>query len=299
LSPARARAHPRRLRRRAPPANAAPRRPRRVQARADREARPALAAIMRNQERNGERNRERAEAGAARSRRASLTRRTWPDSRYRMPPWISLDERLLVPDARSPRSGGARASRARPRPARPRRPGCRRRQRRRSYGNRRPPLVPALLAAISRRQRDSRRATGSSPASSLCSPPHERSNRHQGTLGAGDRATSGFGLATARAIASQGCHVAITGRRETACTRPRGRSGALPRRGGPPPVRRARSRQVARPRGRVRSPSKLDILVNNAGSLGAQPAPGGQPPRRGSAPGSPPRPRAGGPRGGP
>ena len=60
-----------------------------------------------------------------RSRHASNTRRRWPCSRYRSPPWISRELRELVPAAKSPCSIKAvriprmAASRAMPAPVAP------------------------------------------------------------------------------------------------------------------------------------------------------------------------------------
>jgi len=93
-------------------------------------------------------------------------------------------------------------------------------------------------------------------------------------------ATSGFGLATARAIASQGCHVAITGRREDRLQaaageiRDRYRVEAVPL--------RFDVRDLAQVRlaleGASDLLSKLDILVNNAGlALALDPLQAGSP----------------------
>ena len=93
-------------------------------------------------------------------------------------------------------------------------------------------------------------------------------------------ATSGFGLATAHAIASQGCHVAITGRREdrleTAAReiRDRHRVEALPLRFDV----RELSQVRAALEGASGLLSKLDILVNNAGlALALEPIQAGDP----------------------
>ncbi|HMI31395.1 MAG TPA: SDR family NAD(P)-dependent oxidoreductase, partial [Candidatus Limnocylindrales bacterium] len=80
-------------------------------------------------------------------------------------------------------------------------------------------------------------------------------------------ATSGFGLATAHAIASQGCHVAITGRREDRLhaaageIRDRYRVEAVPLRFDVRDLAQVRSALE----GASDLLSKLDILVNNAG----------------------------------
>ena len=93
-------------------------------------------------------------------------------------------------------------------------------------------------------------------------------------------ATSGFGLATARALAAEGCHVAITGRRED---RLRSTAGEI-----------AKAHQVetlplrfdVRDLAQVRAAlegakgllGKVDILVNNAGlALALDPIQGGDP----------------------
>jgi len=93
-------------------------------------------------------------------------------------------------------------------------------------------------------------------------------------------ATSGFGLATARALAAEGCHVAITGRRED---RLRSTAGEI-----------AKDHQVetlplrfdVRDLAQVRAAlegakgllGKIDILVNNAGlALALDPIQGGDP----------------------
>ena len=93
-------------------------------------------------------------------------------------------------------------------------------------------------------------------------------------------ATSGFGFATARAIASQGCHVAITGRREDRLQAAAGeirdcyRVEAVPL--------RFDVRDLAQVRlaleGASDLLSKLDILVNNAGlALALDPLQAGSP----------------------
>ena len=80
-------------------------------------------------------------------------------------------------------------------------------------------------------------------------------------------ATSGFGLATARALAAQGCHVAITGRRDDRLQavaneiRDRHRVDALALRFDVRELSQVRS-SLEGARGLL---SKLDILVNNAG----------------------------------
>jgi 3-hydroxy acid dehydrogenase/malonic semialdehyde reductase len=93
-------------------------------------------------------------------------------------------------------------------------------------------------------------------------------------------ATSGFGLATAHAIASQGGHVAITGRREdrlravAAEIRDRYRVEALPLRFDVRDLAQVRSALEGTP-GLL---SKLDILVNNAGlALALDPLQSGSP----------------------
>ena len=93
-------------------------------------------------------------------------------------------------------------------------------------------------------------------------------------------ATSGFGLATARAIASQGCHVAITGRREDRLQaaageiRDRYRVEAVPLRFD---VRDLAQVRIAL-EGASDLLSKLDILVNNAGlALALDPLQAGSP----------------------
>jgi len=80
-------------------------------------------------------------------------------------------------------------------------------------------------------------------------------------------ATSGFGLATARALAAQGCHVAITGRRDYRLQavaneiRDRHRVDALALRFDVRELSQVRS-SLEGARGLL---SKLDIVVNNAG----------------------------------
>ena len=80
-------------------------------------------------------------------------------------------------------------------------------------------------------------------------------------------ATSGFGLATARALAAQGCHVAITGRRDDRLQavaneiRDRHRVDALALRFDVRELSQVRS-SLEGARGLL---SKLDIVVNNAG----------------------------------
>src|SRR5882762_5246683 len=107
-----------------------------------------------------------------------------------MPPWISLEERLLVPEARSPRS---RRSTRSPRSAASlatAAPWMPPPTTRRSYVIGVPPLSHHALRTAAP-ARDSRGAAGSSPASSLCWPSacarhaiRGNDDRPQGTLGA-------------------------------------------------------------------------------------------------------------------
>src|SRR2546422_10117025 len=138
-----------------------------------------------------------------------------------MPPWISLEERLLVPEARSPRS---RRSTRSPRSAASlatAAPWMPPPTTRRSYVNAHPsPLPPRapgspLRRAILGERLDHRqrvRYARRLPAHVTHFGGTMTDLKGRWALVTG--ATSGFGLATARAIAAQGCHVAITGRRE-------------------------------------------------------------------------------------
>jgi NADP-dependent 3-hydroxy acid dehydrogenase YdfG len=93
-------------------------------------------------------------------------------------------------------------------------------------------------------------------------------------------ATSGFGLATARALAAEGCHVAITGRREDRL------KAAAAEIAGTYKVETVALRFDVRDLGEVRTAlegakgllGKLDILVNNAGlALALDPLQAGDP----------------------
>src|SRR5439155_3879251 len=187
-----------------------------------------------------------------------------------MPPWINLEERLLVPEARSPRSRRSTRSPRRAASLATAAPWMPPPTTRRSYVTLRPsPLPPRAAGPL-------RRAILGERLDHLQRVRYARrlSAHFGGTMtdlkgrwALVTGATSGFGLATARALAAQGCHVAITGRRDDRLQavaneiRDRHRVDALALRFDVRELSQVRS-SLEGARGLL---SKLDILVNNAG----------------------------------